>query len=82
VKRKIEYCSHLLSVADTLCPGASEMRGYLLWESHGARFRAAQWSWTRMRITTAQYLEELRSLVADLGEVVGILGTWVHYGNK
>ena len=36
-----------LSVATKLCPGPSEMRGYLLWERHGVKLRLAQWEWIR-----------------------------------
>ena len=50
------------------------MRGYLLFESHGARLRLTQWKWIRMRITTNQYLEQLDILISRLEEVVSIMG--------
>ena len=71
---KIEFCEDLLSVASKLCPGPSEMRGYLLFESHGARLRMTQWKWIRMRISTNQYLEELEVLISRLEEVLAIMG--------
>ena len=69
LEKKIEYCDHLLMIADVLTPGPSEMRGYLLWQSHTARMRLAQWKWIRMRTNTAQYLAELNSLTSRLDEV-------------
>jgi hypothetical protein len=60
-------------VADRLCPGPSEMRGYLLWEYFGVKMRLAQWHWIRMKITTPVYLEMLIKLKSDLEEVVSIL---------
>ena len=61
-------------MAQSLCPGPSEMRGYLLWECVGARLRLAQWHWIRMKITTPTYLEQLLEIKADLKEVASILG--------
>ena len=52
------------------CPFA----GYLLFESIGARQRLAQWKWIRMRITTPQYIEELKRLEDDARQVVDIFG--------
>ena len=74
LEKKVEYCRHLLKVAKTLCPGPSEMRGYLLHEYYGAKFRLAQWHWIRMKITTPIYLEMLIKLKSDLEEIVYILG--------
>ena len=74
LEKKIDYCEHLLGIAQSLCPGPSEMRGYLLWESHGAKYRLIQWKWIRMRISTAQYLSKLQDLAQDLKEVISILG--------
>ena len=74
LEKKVDYCRHLLKVARTLCPGPSEMRGYLLWECVGARLRLAQWHWIRMKITTPIYLEQLLEIKADLSEVASILG--------
>lgn len=74
LEKKIDFCEDLLNMAAKLCPGASEMRGYLLFESHGARLRLTQWKWIRMRITTNQYLDELEFLMSRLEEVVGIMG--------
>lgn len=74
LEKKIGYCTDLLTVAKKLCPGPSEMRGYLLWECVGARLRLAQWHWIRMKITTPMYLEQLIDIKSDLREVVSILG--------
>ena len=74
LEKKVEYCNHLLKVAQSLCPGPSEMRGYLLFECVGARLRLAQWHWIRMKITTPIYLEQLLEIKADLTEVAEILG--------
>ena len=74
LERKADYCDHLLSVATKLCPGPSEMRGYLLWERHGVRLRLAQWEWIRMKIGTPTYLDRLRSSMSDLKEIIAILG--------
>jgi len=74
LETKVDYCNHLLKVAQSLCPGPSEMRGYLLWECVGARLRLAQWHWIRMKITTPVYLEQLLEIKADLIEVASILG--------
>ena len=74
LERKVDYCKHLLKVAQSLCPGPSEMRGYLLFECVGARLRLAQWHWIRMKITTPIYLEQLLEIKADLTEVAEILG--------
>lgn len=57
-----------------LSPGPSELRGYLLWQCHGAQLRLTQWKWIRMRINTIQYLEQLIQLTDRLKEVVTILG--------
>ena len=75
LEKKVEYCQHLLKVAKILCPGPSEMRGYLLWELVGVRLRLAQWHWIRMKITTPVYLDGLIQIKADLEEVVYILGS-------
>ena len=74
LEKKVEYCQHLLRVAKILCPGPSEMRGYLLWEYFGASFRLAQWHWIRMKITTPIYVDMLKKLKSDLDEIVSILG--------
>jgi len=74
LEKKVDYCNHLLKMAKSLCPGPSEMRGYLLWECVGARLRLAQWHWIRMKITTPDYLEQLIEIKADLKEVAHILG--------
>ena len=74
LEKKVDYCKHLLKVAQSLCPGPSEMRGYLLFECVGARLRLAQWHWIRMKITTPIYLEQLLEIKADLTEVAEILG--------
>ena len=74
MEKKVDYCNHLLKMAKSLCPGPSEMRGYLLWECVGARLRLAQWHWIRMKITTPDYLEQLIEIKADLKEVAHILG--------
>lgn len=74
LEKKIDFCGHLLDIAGSLCPGASEFRGYLLWESHGVRFRLVQWKWIRMRISTPQYLAELKELALNLKEVINIMG--------
>ena len=50
------------------------MRGYLLWEAHGVKFRLVQWKWIRMRISTPQYLAKLKELAVDLKEVIQIMG--------
>lgn len=74
LERKIEFCDHLLEVASKLCPGSSEMRGYVLFEANGAKLRLIQWKWIRMRITTPQYIEELQKLETRAREVVDIFG--------
>ena len=74
LQRKSEYCEHLLKVGKILCPGPSEMRGYLLWEYVGVSLRLAQWHWIRMKINTPAYLESLLQIKSDLLEVVSILG--------
>ena len=61
-------------MASVLCPGASEMRGYLLWEAHGVKFRLCQWKWIRMRISTPQYLAKLQELAVSLKDVIAIMG--------
>ena len=48
--------------------------GYLLFESIGARQRLAQWKWIRMRITTAQYIDELKKLEEGARTVVDVFG--------
>jgi hypothetical protein len=50
------------------------MRGYLLWERYGVQLRIAQWEWIRMKISTPTYLDRLRALMADLREIISILG--------
>ncbi|TRY75492.1 hypothetical protein TCAL_08645 [Tigriopus californicus] len=74
LEKKIEYCDQLLEMTAKLSPGPSELRGYLLWQSHGAQLRLTQWKWIRMRINTIQYLEQLLKLTDRLKEVVTILG--------
>ena len=74
LEKKVEYVDHLLSVCSKLCPGKSEMKGYLLWESHTARVRLVQWRWIRMKINTQMYLQVLEDLAVKLKEIIQILG--------
>lgn len=74
LENKADYCDHLLSLAAKLCPGHSELRGYLLWERHGAQLRLAQWDWLRMKCTTHQYIHSLTVICESLKEVIQILG--------
>ena len=72
--RKREFCEHLLSVTTKLSPGASELRGYLLWELFTVKNRVNQSAWIRMKISTPCYLDELIRLEAIVKEVVAIFG--------
>jgi len=74
LEKKCDYCDHLLSLAATLSPGKSELRGYLLWERHGAQLRLAQWDWLRMKCTTLQYIANLKGCCDSLKEIIAILG--------
>ena len=74
LQKKSEYCEHLLRIGKILCPGPSEMRGYLLWEYVGVSLRLAQWHWIRMKINTPAYLDSLLKIKSDLHEVIAILG--------
>jgi len=74
LERKCDYCDHLLSLAAVLSPGKSELRGYLLWERHGAQLRLAQWDWLRMKCTTLQYIANLKGCCDSLKEIIAILG--------
>jgi len=74
LEKKSDYCDHLLSLAAKLSPGHSELRGYLLWERHGAQLRLAQWDWLRMKCTTLQYINSLKVLCDSLREIIVILG--------
>lgn len=74
LEKKADYCDHLLSLAAKLSPGHSELRGYLLWERHGAQLRLAQWDWLRMKCTTIQYINSLKVLCDSLREIIVILG--------
>jgi len=74
LQKKSEYCEHLLRIGKILCPGPSEMRGYLLWEYVGVSLRLAQWHWIRMKINTPAYLDSLLQIKSDLHEVISILG--------
>ena len=72
--RKREFCEHLLSVTSKISPGASELRGYLLWELFTVKNRVNQSAWIRMKITTPIYLDELVRLKEIVQEVVAIFG--------
>lgn len=74
LEKKSDYCDHLLSLAAKLSPGHSELRGYLLWERHGAQLRLSQWDWLRMKCTTHQYIHSLKVLCDNLREIITILG--------
>jgi len=74
LEKKSDYCDHLLGLAAKLSPGHSELRGYLLWERHGAQLRLAQWDWLRMKCTTLQYIHSLKVLCENLREIIVILG--------
>jgi len=74
LENKSDYCDHLLGLAAKLSPGHSELRGYLLWERHGAHLRLAQWDWLRMKCTTLQYIHSLKVLCSNLREIITILG--------
>ena len=70
----MDYCEHLLSIAELLCPGPSEMRAYLLWELQSARLRMVQYNWIRMKISTQTYLQGLDAVQKMLYDVVKIFG--------
>ena len=74
LERKREFCEHLLSVAAKVCPGPSEMKGYLLWELFTVKNRMNQSQWIRMKISTQSYLDELIRLQDIVKEVVSIFG--------
>ena len=74
LEKKADYCEHLLSIAEKLCPGPSEMRAYLLWELHGARLRMVQYNWIRMKISTQTYLQGLDAVQKMLYDVIQIFG--------
>lgn len=74
MERKIEFCRHLLDVSAKVCPGSSDIRGYLLFELQAAEQRLVQWKWIRMRITTKQYVNNLKEVAAQLREVIEIFG--------
>jgi len=69
LEKKSDYCDHLLGLAAKLSPGHSELRGYLLWERHGAQLRLAQWDWLRMKCTTLQYIHSLKVLCKNMSNI-------------
>ena len=79
MERKREFCEHLLSVTTKISPGASELRGYLLWELFTVKHRVNQSAWIRMKISTHAYLDELIRLRDIVKEVVAIFGP-IRYG--